>query len=121
MDNPTLIMIYAVLGGYGISVIIDFIWMKILDHKSIESGYEALEHYHASGFIFLGVALTAIFIPEFPSIIHYVLIGLAFGLFSLEAHQKNAFAYHSTHFKTSTIIGAILGIAVICSMLYLLL
>jgi len=105
---------------------IDIFWWKI-DYKKAEKGLEWHEHYH--------VGLELIIIGIFTSIYHDAfssfLYGAGFLFMAAEWRQAieikgkkvipgHPFAYESSHFKSSTVIGIVLTAFLIISYVYLL-
>ena len=100
-------------------MIFDTIWWKI-DFKKVERGFEALEHYHFGIILMIGaVLINLIYEP-----ISWFLVGMGFVFIigewhqAVEIHKKKVipgkpFAYGSSHFKQSSIIGAGLAIFLI--------
>lgn len=124
-------LILLVLGTF-LVFIIDILWWNI-DFKKAEKGMEAHEHYHV-GIELLIVGLVVSFFNDLPS---YFLIGAGFAFIMAEWRQTveikktvngevitqkvvpgHPFAYGSTHFKQSTIIG--IGLTIFLSILLVL-
>ena len=101
--------------GFIFVTILDRRWFDI-DHKSIEKGYEVIEHYHFG----IGLITAGIIAFAYLPIVSYCLFGCGMGLVYHEAKQKNYFAHKSSHFMGSTIIGVILSISSILTFVYLL-
>lgn len=95
--------------GFQFITIIDRIWFKI-DYKKAEKGLEVLEHFH-HGIILITLSFV---ILQYNVFMATILLGMGAAFIYHESKQKNYFAYTSTHFKGSTIIGIFLtGIAIV--------
>lgn len=92
--------------GFIIVTVLDRVWFDV-DHKKIEKGYEVIEHYH----LLTPLWIIAFIMFEYSSALSYGLLAMGATFFYRECRQKNYFAYHSNHFKNSTIIG-IVGIVI---------
>lgn len=105
-------LLLLVFLGFILVTILDRRWFDI-DHRSIENGYEVIEHYHFGiGLITIGIILNSITITYLPHVA-YLTFGAGMGLVYHEAKQKNYFAHKSTHFLSSTIIGVVLCVITI--------
>lgn len=112
-------IVLFVLGAFASFVVDTWWWLKPTLQKA-EKGLEFHEHYHVGlELIILGLALSYV-----DTVATYIVIGAGFGFIMAEWRQivepKNGkvllghpFAYGSTHFTSSTVLGVILtGIAV---------
>ena len=94
--------------GFIIITILDRIWFDI-DHRSIERGFEVIEHYHF-GITLIGAGIVII---AYSPIIAFFSLGAGMGLIYHEAKQDDYFAVQSSHFKSSSIIGVVLCLVTI--------
>lgn len=83
--------------GIIIGLIIDSVWWH-LPYKKIEKGYEIMEHYHFALIVGMFTVITG----------NPIFAGIMVALFLGEWSQDHQFAYGSTHFKSSTIVGGLL-------------
>lgn len=104
------LVLSLILGFLGITIL-DRIWF-LIDYKKIEKGMESLEHFHW-GLVLFGISFV---LYEYIPIIAYAMVGAATAFIYHESKQKNFFAYTSTHFKKSAVIG--LGITAVIIFLY---
>lgn len=107
-----------ILGAF-LVMIIDTFWWHI-DYKKAEKGMEAHEHYHVG----IELIIVAIIVDYFNGFASYFLYGAGFLFIAAEWRQTvevlndkvkagHPFAYGSTHFKESSIIGVTLTVIVI--------
>ena len=107
-------------------MIIDILWWTNTNFKKAEKGMEAHEHYHIGiEMAILGVALEY-FSIDFSSFLYggglmFIVAEWLqrFEIISKKVVPGHPFAYGSTHFKSSTAIGIILVIVLICSFILL--
>lgn len=95
--------------GIGILLvtILGQLWLKKIEYKKTGK-IQILEHYH------FGIMLVAVGVLFHEvGIVMHALIGSGFAFFYQEAKQNHLFAYGSTHFKKSTVIGILLTAATI--------
>ena len=111
--------------GTFLVMIIDTFWWEI-DYKKAEKGMEAHEHYH----IGLELIIVGIFVSIFQEQLASFLFGAGFLFIVGEWRQVidtagtkvvkgHPFAFGSTHFKSSSIIGIILTIIAIISYVFI--
>ena len=92
--------------GFILGLILDKVWFHI-NYSKYEKGFEVIEHYHFGLVCFVfGILFDLNF-----------LFGLGLALNLAEWSQDHFFAYHSDHFKHSTIIGLGIFAVVICSLI----
>lgn len=96
-------------------MLFDTLWWHI-NYKKIEKGLEIIEHYH----IGLGLFIAAIVVNLYFSPVSWFMMGMGFLFIIAEWHQAievshkkvipgKPFAYGSSHFRSSSIIGIILS------------
>ena len=100
-------LILSAFLGFITVTMLDRRWLDI-NHRKIERGFEALEHYHWG----IGLIVVAIATVSLP-FVSYCFLGAGMGLIYYEAKQEDYFAIQSSHFRSSTIIGIILTITAI--------
>lgn len=112
-------IILAIL-GCTVVMVVDVFWWK-LDYKKIEKGLEWHEHYHVG----IELMILAVVINLFNSTAAAFFLGAGLMFIVAEWRQVieivgkkvkpgHPFAYGSTHFKTSTIV----GISLMCVLLF---
>ena len=119
-----MVEVFPFILGTLLVMIVDIFWWQI-DFKKVERGLEAHEHYH--------VGLELIIAAMFVSLLHEggasFLYGAGFLFIAAEWRQAveilgnkvkagHPFAYGSVHFKSSSIIGAVLVLLSLLSYLY---
>lgn len=121
LEPEQITQISLVFVGFCIGLIVDILWWVIPAFKKAEKGFEAFEHFHISQCLFIGFLVVGFLLKSDYALI---LLGGSVAFFLAEWSQSkeikgkrvipgHPFAYKSTHFKGSTIIGIILtGIAI---------
>ena len=103
-----------------IALAIDIIWLTQKSFSRFENGFESHEHYH----IAIELVIIYLIVNYFFTIPLDILPAMAVGFLAAEWTQSkeildkkvipgHPFAYGSTHFRSSTIIGVILCIIAI--------
>ncbi len=116
LEFEQITQITLVFLGFCVGLIIDILWWVVPAFKKAEKGFEAFEHFHISQFLFIGFLIVGFLLNSDYSLI---LFGGAIAFFLAEWSQSKEikgkkvipgapFAYGSTHFKSSAIIGVIL-------------
>jgi len=109
-----------ILGAF-VVMLVDTFWWHI-DYKKVEKGLEWHEHYHVGIELMILAVITTPFIPELSSFLY----GSGFLFIAAEWRQAvevigpkvkagHPFAFGSTHFTSSTIVGVILTVIAISS------
>lgn len=120
-------MFFFILGAF-VVMWVDIFWWHI-DYKKVEKGLEWHEHYHV-GLELIIVANVLIAVTGNFWAIYSVLLGAGFLFLAAEWRQAveikgktvvagHPFAYGSSHFKTSTIVGMVLTAIAAFSHVYL--
>lgn len=123
-DQVTQLSILFV--GFCIGLIIDILWWVCPAFQKSEKGFEVLEHFHIAQILFIGFLIVG-FITKSDLALFLLGMGVAFFLAewsqSKEIHHKKVipghpFAYKSSHFRSSAVIGIILTVIAIISYVY---
>lgn len=113
--------IFPFILGTFVVMLVDVFWWQI-DYKKAEKGMEAHEHYHVG----IELAIVAMIVGVFNDTAASFLYGAGFLFLAAEWRQAvevignkvkagHPFAFGSNHFKSSSIIGAVLTfVAVVC-------
>ncbi len=122
-----LIELTLIFFGLFIAFVVDILWWVSPVFKKTEKGMEAHEHYH------IGIELIILFILVdhfFNTSLGLILLGAGIGFLMAEWSQSkeikgkivvpgHPFAYKSSHFKSSSLIGILLTGAAIALYIYL--
>ena len=111
--------IFPFILGTFLIMLVDTFWWHI-DYKKAEKGLESHEHYHVG----LELIMVAIIVDYFNGFVSSFLYGAGFLFIAAEWRQAveimrgnvkagHPFAYGSTHFKQSLVIGIILTVIII--------
>ena len=105
--------IIASAGAFAVCIV-DVLWWHI-DYKKAERGMEAHEHYHVGLELLIASYITSLFYEP----VSWLLVGMGITFIAAEWRQVHEikkgkvvpghpFAYGSSHFASSTIIGVVL-------------